>query len=210
MADTNATLRVPASRGEVSLRIKNSRFIAVLIPVSTQAEVDEALAGLHAQHPGATHIVYAFSLGPPMSRLLGQSDAGEPKGTAGRPVLAVVEGKGVTNALLSVVRYFGGTKLGTGGLVRAYGEAAAAVMEAVRLTPLRRLCAGRVEVDYATYEPVRNLVTALGGAVLREEYGTTVSIDLIVPEEARDELAAALRDRTRGVTEPIFGEPYWG
>ncbi len=203
-------LRTPVTRTEVSFRVKNSRFIAHLIPVRTRNEVDTALAALHAEHPEATHIVYAFSLGPPKSRQFGQSDAGEPKGTAGRPVLAVVEGRGVTNALLAVIRYFGGTKLGTGGLVRAYGDAAALVIDAARFSPLRRMFRARVAVAYPAHEAVRDLVTSLGGAVLREEYGTAVSIDLMAPEDVRDELVAGLRDRTRGAADPQLGEAYWG
>ncbi|NBC30396.1 MAG: DUF1949 domain-containing protein [Spirochaetes bacterium] len=210
MAEHDGTLRVPTNRTEASLRIKNSRFIGVLLPVSSREGVDATLEELRSEHPGATHVVHAFSLGPPKSRLFGQSDDGEPKGTAGRPVLAVLDGRGVTNALLAVVRYFGGTKLGTGGLVRAYGQTAAAVLDEARLEELRRVCTATVSVDYTSYEAVREAAVNAGARVSGEYYGTSVTLCLTIPEAAQESILGAVRDASRGGAELEVSKGFWG
>ena len=210
MEEHDGTLRVPIKRTETSLRIKNSRFIGVLLPLSSREEVDANLQALRGEHPGATHVVHAFSLGPPKSRLFGQSDDGEPKGTAGRPVRAVLDGRGVTNALLAVVRYFGGTKLGTGGLVRAYGETAGNVLDGARLEELRRICTARVSVDYAAYEAVREAAVSAGARVSGETYGTSVRLCLTIPDAAQDRILGAIRDASRGAAKIEVSEGFWG
>jgi uncharacterized YigZ family protein len=210
MSERDDTLRVPTHRSETSLRIKNSRFIAILLPISSRAEAESALQALRNEYPDATHVVHAFAVGPAKSRLFGQSDDGEPSGTAGRPVLAVLDGRGVTNALLAVVRYFGGTKLGTGGLVRAYGDAAAAVLNGARLKELRRVRTASISLDYAVHEAAREAAVSAGARISGEEYGTAVQLALTFPETAQEAVVAAVRDATRGAADIEVSETFWG
>ena len=120
---------VPLESRTLELFVKRSRFIAKAEKVSSPEEVKPLVRRRREEHPGCSHVVWAFVTGPPKSRTMGLSDDGEPKGTAGRPVLEVLKGSGITDTLVTVVRFFGGTKLGTGGLVRAYSDAARGVLE---------------------------------------------------------------------------------
>jgi uncharacterized YigZ family protein len=210
MPERDDTLRVPTHRSETSLRIKNSRFIAILLPIFTREEAQAALRALREEHPDATHVGHAFALGPAKSRLFGQSDDGEPSGTAGRPLLSVLEGRGVTNALLAVVRYFGGTKLGTGGLVRAYGDAAGAVLDKARLKELRRVQTANVAMDYSVYEAAREAAVSAGARISGEAYGTVVTLALTFPETAQEAVLAGVRDATRGAADIEVSDTFWG
>ena len=116
-------MKVLLEESKAEIVIKNSRFISEVFPVETQAQAREKLHEVKQKYFDATHVVHAFSVGL-KSETFGMSDDGEPSGTAGRPVLDVLKGSGITNILLTVTRYFGGTLLGTGGLVHAYSESA--------------------------------------------------------------------------------------
>ncbi|MCA9712397.1 MAG: YigZ family protein, partial [Myxococcales bacterium] len=113
--------------------IKGSRFLATLAPVHDRAQARAFVAEIEAEMPDATHHCWALRLArPSLERAV---DAGEPSGSAGRPILAAMTGRDVVDACVVVTRYFGGTKLGVGGLVRAYGGAAAAVLDGAALVP---------------------------------------------------------------------------
>ena len=113
---------------QTEIVIKHSRFIAEVFPVQTQSQARELLKEQKQKYFDSTHVVHAFVIGK-NCEVLGMSDDGEPSGTAGRPVLDVLKGSGCTNIMLTVTRYFGGTLLGTGGLVKAYSDSAKAVLE---------------------------------------------------------------------------------
>ena len=119
-------LKIPAGFGEAEFTEKRSHFIGNVFYVTNEQEVAENLAALRKKYWDSRHIVHAFVLEDGTARF---SDDGEPHGTAGKPVLSVIQGAEVVNCLITVVRYFGGTLLGTGGLVRAYGEAASSALE---------------------------------------------------------------------------------
>ena len=143
------------------------------------------------------HIVYAFLTGPGAEQM-GCSDDGEPSGTAGRPVLTVLKNSGLTNVVLTVARWFGGIKLGTGGLVRAYTEAAQAVL-AVAETGEFTLCREAVfELSYAAYEQARREFAALEFAVTAESFGTLVRVEGSLPEKKWPLLREKLRDLSGG------------
>src|SRR5512143_848730 len=120
--------RIPATRVRIEHEVSRSRFIATLDNAPTVEAARAFIAGIRAEMPDATHHVYAFKVGYGSSVTEGLSDDGEPTGTAGPPALAVVRGADVGDVALVVTRYFGGTKLGTGGLVRAYSDAARAAL----------------------------------------------------------------------------------
>ena len=128
--DTFRTVSAPA---ESSLLIQGSKFIAYLAPVESLEAAESVLGLRQRRYPDATHHCWAYRVGRPELLIERSSDAGEPSGTAGRPIADALRGAGLENAACVVTRYFGGTKLGTGGLVRAYGDAARAAIEAVHV-----------------------------------------------------------------------------
>ena len=118
------TRRVPAREGRGEVREKASRFFGIAAPAATPQAAEEFLEGLRRKYHDATHVAYAWRLGAPGAESLKSSDDGEPSGTAGRPIAAAISSAGLTDVAVAVVRHYGGTKLGTGGLARAYRQAA--------------------------------------------------------------------------------------
>ena len=202
--------RVPAAGASAQLREKGSRFIAYLERVESEAEADALLDRLRSRHPRATHHCWARRLGePPRER---SSDAGEPAGTAGVPMLQVLRGAELTDVSVVVVRWFGGTKLGKGGLARAY---AGAVREAVAHLVTEERIATRdllVEVAYDRVGALRRLIHPPELAVLSEEYGDRATFRLRVIEErvgplreALAEIGGAARDLEESETGTLGG-----
>ena len=175
--------------------VKNSRFIAEAVPVSTP---EAARAFWHAQkekYDNGGHIVYAFITGP-QGNVMGCSDDGEPSGTAGRPMLAVLKGSGLTNVIVTAARWFGGTKLGTGGLVRAYSDGARLALEnavTAELVPMEHF---GIVVPYPFYEQTKRLLEAHQFTVLSEEFGAAVTLQ----GEIREEQAPALKEELSELT----------
>ncbi|HEX6203476.1 MAG TPA: YigZ family protein [Thermoanaerobaculia bacterium] len=179
-----------AATGE--LRERGSRFLAVVAPAADEAAAGAVVAGLAADHPDATHVCFAWRLGPvPRERA---SDAGEPSGTAGVPILQVLRGRELSDVVAVVVRWFGGTKLGKGGLARAY--AAAARLAAEELPVERRFARAEltVELPYERIGAVKRLLHPPEVELAAERYGERVELVLSVRADRRDELAAALAD----------------
>jgi uncharacterized YigZ family protein len=180
----------PAGESRAEIREKGSRFLAVIGPAADEAAAKAFLAALERELPGATHCCWAWRLGsPPRER---SSDAGEPAGTAGVPMLQVLRGAGLSDVMAVVVRWFGGTKLGKGGLARAY---AAAVREALPGLPLTtRVPTVRiaVEIPYDKVGAVKRLLRPPEVALEAEEYGASARLRLAVHEERLEALREAL------------------
>ncbi|WP_206831822.1 IMPACT family protein [Alicyclobacillus fructus] len=176
---------------------KRSRFIATAIPVRTEADAVSALAGVRAEHPDARHHVYAYRMGVqvPHERF---SDDGEPSGTAGRPVLEVIRRKNLTNVLVMVTRYFGGILLGANGLVRAYTEAAAAVLEQAPRLLCSRMCEVRVTCAYEHYGKLTHLLENAGLRIYESEFADVVRFQLVVREAEVPRSLELLSDATSG------------
>lgn len=175
--------------------VKRSRFIAVLNPCSDLAALQAFLAQLANEHPQATHITYAFRILTSEGLRERAYDAGEPSGTAGRPILKHLQGKQVINACLAVVRYFGGIKLGAGGLARAYGQAARQVLESVDLKPHIAHQTLEVEFDYPRFHLLEKRLASLGVSVKVVEYGLCVKTHLRVPESRIETVKQLLQSR---------------
>jgi uncharacterized YigZ family protein len=172
---------VPAGPARAEIRASNSRFIASVAPSATVEAARAVIAGIRAEMPDASHHVYAYIIGHGATTTLGMSDDGEPAGTAGRPALAVLRGSGLGDITLVITRYFGGTLLGTGGLVRAYGDAAKAVLAVVpREEKIERLTL-ELTLPYTAYEPARRLVAAHAGSILAEEFAADVTLRILLP-----------------------------
>jgi uncharacterized YigZ family protein len=178
-------------------RIKGSRFLADVFPAATQQEVAEVLEGIQRQQPKASHHCYAYRLGAEGSNFRVQ-DHGEPTGSAGRPILQQIDALELTDLGVVVTRYFGGTKLGVGGLMRAYGGAAAAALQQARIVV--RTLHRQLQLHYP-YDCERLVQTVLSAYQLRSngaEYSTEVRLQVAVPLKIVEELSLALRDRTAG------------
>ncbi|MGF6918379.1 IMPACT family protein [Paraburkholderia sp. 40] len=183
-----------STTASAELEIRKSRFIAYAIPV---ADRDAAMAELHRlrdEHPAATHVCWALLAGGQS----GMSDDGEPSGTAGRPILEVLRHHDLDGVLAAVVRYYGGVKLGAGGLVRAYTDAiASALLDAPRVERIAQVLLG-VEVSYADEAKVRRWMDAEGYALVDSAYGMLVKMTMRVPANALDDAKATLIDITQG------------
>ena len=185
------TIAAPAT---AELEVRRSRFLGLVVPVEGREEALAVVARLRAEHPAAAHVCWALLAGGPS----GMSDDGEPSGTAGRPILEVLRHHDLDGVLGAVVRYFGGVKLGAGGLVRAYTDAIAlAVAGAEKVERIPEVDV-RLESDYADAERVRRWAEGEGFPEPAAEYGEAVVLVLRVPEATREAAVAALADLSNG------------
>lgn len=189
---------VPAAEAQVELRISNSRFIGTVGPAGTVAEARAFVARQRQRLPDASHHVYAFAVGFGSRVTCGMSDDGEPSGTAGRPCLAVVQGAGLGDVVVVVTRYFGGTKLGTGGLVRAYTAAAQAALAAVPRQEKFSACTVELRLPYAAHAQCRAAIQACGGQVQEEVFGEAVDLRVRLRAERVEELRRVVQEITAG------------
>ena len=181
------------------LIIKKSRFIGCVQPMADRASAQKVVAELWAQHPGARHVCWALLAG-------GQSaavDDGEPSGTAGRPMLDVLRHQDLEGVLATVVRYFGGVKLGAGGLVRAYTDAVAQALLEAEKVPIVRLATLRCVVPYAMEGLLRRELDAAGASLLAVAHGQAVELCFSLPEDAAAALRARLAEAGQGRIEWI-------
>ncbi|WP_304459621.1 YigZ family protein [Alicyclobacillus sendaiensis] len=176
---------------------KKSRFIASAFRVRTEAEALAALASVREEHPDARHHVYAYRIGiqVPHERF---SDDGEPSGTAGRPVLEVIRRKELTNVLVVVTRYFGGILLGASGLVRAYTEAAAGVLEGAPKLVCAQMCDILVTCAYEHYGKLSHLLEQAGLRLYDAEFTEAVRFRLVVREADVPRTVELVTDATSG------------
>jgi uncharacterized YigZ family protein len=176
------------------LVIKKSRFIGCVQPMADRAAAQEVVARLKAGHPGAAHVCWALLAG-------GQSaanDDGEPGGTAGRPMLEVLRHQELEGVLATVVRYFGGVKLGAGGLVRAYTDAVAQALLHAEKIPLQRSVPLRCAVPYSMEGLLRRLLQQQGAQLQGVVHGDAVELSFVIAEPAAPELQRVLNEAGQG------------
>ena len=168
---------------------KQSKFIAHIVPYSMY---DEVLKSLKAEHPKARHFVTAFRYINEFDQVVeGSSDDGEPRGTSGKPTLAVLQGNGLINSAIITVRYFGGTKLGTGGLVRAYSDATNMAIDAAELISYQKEETLTVSCAYSDIGKVSYILDNLGIKVTEKEFDTVGEVmHLQAPQEDLDTFLA--------------------
>lgn len=176
------------------LEIRKSRFLGCVEPVADRASAQERVAALRAEHPDATHVCWALLAGGHSAAV----DDGEPSGTAGRPMLDVLRHQQLDGVLATVVRYYGGIKLGAGGLVRAYTDAVAqALLQAEKITHVPTLVID-CELPYAHEGIARHLLGLAGGELLEVRHAATVQLRLRLPATAAEQLHEQLLTATRG------------
>lgn len=181
--------RVPARPLEREIEVKKSRFIARVAPVASREEALAVVAQAVRDHPDARHHCWAYLIGDPESSAsAAMSDDGEPSGTAGKPILNVIRHKGLGNLIVVVIRYFGGIKLGAGGLVRAYAGATESVLSAVPVTEHRPTVAVRLVMVHALEQAIRHWAAQNDACIEGVDYGQRVAVCLNVPEIALDDL----------------------
>ncbi len=187
-----------ARRSEAALKIKGSRFLAFALPVDSEEGARHEIEAFETSYPDASHCCFAYRVSTPATGIERSSDAGEPAGSAGAPILSVLKGRSLENVLVVVVRYFGGTKLGVGGLVRAYRDAAIAAIdsgEILERMPTRRLEA-RVPMQWSG--ETRSQTARLGGEILSETYDDEACFVISIGEDRMQELRSRIDDLTRG------------
>jgi uncharacterized YigZ family protein len=189
---------IPAETARIENEVSRSRFIATLAYTPTVELARSFIATIRAEMPDANHHVYAFKVGYGSSVTEGVSDDGEPTGTSGPPVLAVLRGAELGDTAIVVTRYFGGTKLGTGGLVKAYGDAAKAVVAAAVTREKVDLKQIGITAAYPYYERLKLIAAQYDAVIDDETFEADVTLFLTLPVESVTPFTDAIREMTAG------------
>ncbi|WP_110517695.1 YigZ family protein [Herpetosiphon llansteffanensis] len=200
---TPTRYQIPANEHEFEQDIKHSRFIATVVHAPTLVDAKQAIATIAARYPDANHNCWAFQIGLGPHAEIGSSDDGEPAGTAGRPMLQVLQGSGIGDIAAVVTRYFGGIKLGTGGLVRAYSGT---LQKALNDLPTKEQVirrTGMVTINYNQYELLRRLLTSFDPLIESEDFASDITLMLALPQDRWQECADAIRELTYAESELI-------
>jgi uncharacterized YigZ family protein len=196
----------PAKETHTEITVVNSRFIATIAPVFSVEEAKTFIGRMKSRYADASHNVAVFVIGHGQSVTAHCNDDGEPSGTAGRPALAVLKGSGLGDAAVVITRYFGGTKLGKGGLVRAYGEA---VREVLKITPLAKKVATQtvmIAFPYTYFERICLLIEAHQGKILDKEFTSDVTITCLFTMEDFPEFKTSLKELTHDTIKTVIIE----
>ena len=190
------SFKVPARDGIDEFVEKRSRFIGAVRYTKTEEEALAFVAEINEKHKTATHNVYAYSIRK--NNIMRYSDNGEPQGTAGLPVLDVFRKEEVFGFCCVVTRYFGGTLLGAGGLVRAYSHAAKIGLDAAGIAVMRLWTYGTLSIPYNLFEIVQKALVSLGAKLQSTDYGAEVSVSFLIPSEEFDLVSEKIFDMTSG------------
>ena len=201
--DNEEAILLPEASAE--LTVKKSVFRAEVFYTDNAQTAKEIVKRQKTQYRDARHVVHAFVIGE-TGAVLGCSDDGEPAGTAGQPVLAVLKGSGITDILVTVTRWFGGTLLGTGGLVKAYSTAAKEVLAKVHTEPLIQKAEFTCECNYENHNPLLRAAAHLPISFAQTEFAQTVRLSGSIPLEYCNELAQLVTEITKGASAVQFSE----
>lgn len=189
---------IPAETLTTETRIKKSVFMSTVFPVESREQIKGIIQEQRSQHPKASHVVWAYCLEVQNRQDYGMSDDGEPSGTAGRPTLKVLQHSNLTNTLVTTVRYFGGIKLGTGGLVKAYTESAKQALDQVPRLPLIKKQTVHLQFAYEQLKTIKKILDLPHVHVVDTQYGATVTLTCQIPKDILAELQNQLIDSTHG------------
>lgn len=184
-------------QAQAEQEILRSKFIAYACPIEDRAEGEEFYAQIRNKHKDATHCVPAMVVGEKME-IQWASDDGEPQGSSGPPMLRVLVGENLTNLIVVVVRYFGGTKLGRGGLVRAYSSSAKMGIEAAGIAEVRQVCELTVEIDYGFYEKLDQAQKENNFKIVDRNFAEKITIKVLTPSTNIDMIKCVLDNLTAG------------
>ncbi len=179
--DDPASYRTLAGEGTSELKIEGSRFLGFARPVKSEGEAEEFVESLRTEHYDARHVCYGLRVGLGAQRIDRSNDDGEPPRTGGFPIWQVLSGEEIENSLVAVVRYFGGTKLGMGGLKRAYRDAAIAAIDAAGTRVHHPETTLQITIPYSMHDEFENVVDNLDAARIADrDYGADVDVHLAV------------------------------
>ena len=198
--------RIVFDRGEDEIVEKKSRFIGEIVPISSEEEALSYLESVRKKHYNASHHCFAYVLGD-KNQLERASDDGEPSGTAGRPILHVLTGEQIRDAIIVVTRYFGGTLLGTGGLTRAYTAAAKAAVDAAKILERRRGLRYRVTLDYTNLGKVQYIAGQMELTTQEVIYAENAQVVILAPEDKGEAFVKKVTDATGGRAQISEAEP---
>lgn len=177
-----SSLQVLAAPVMVDSEIKKSRFIGFALPCSSEQQAMQHLRKIAGQHANANHLAFAWRIRQPEGFITERFyDAGEPSGTAGRPILAPMQGENLINAVVAVVRYFGGVKLGTGGLTRAYGNAAKDAIAAATLEPFVEMKQLTLHINYNQLQMLEYQLKQCRGEIIDQQFTDAVTVIISLP-----------------------------
>jgi uncharacterized YigZ family protein len=200
--------RTVARAGVHEIEINKSRFICALAPAATEQEAQEFIAHIRTQHPSATHNCFAYVIGAD-GAIQKANDDGEPGGTAGVPMLQMLLRREVRYVVAVVTRYFGGIKLGAGGLIRAYGGAVGATLDALGTVARQHFRLATVTVDHQRAGKLENDLHSTGRAVREVRYAEAVTFEVALPESDLDVFRGWLADASAGsAVLELGGEAY--
>jgi uncharacterized YigZ family protein len=190
---------------ETELEIKKSRFINLVFHIEAEEEAETILAEIRKKHYKATHVCWAYVLNTNPRRQKA-SDDGEPSGTAGKPILEVIDHRELKDVLVVVIRYFGGIKLGTGGLIRAYGGGASDVLNHCRVVKKQFSDQLQVVLSYTSYGGVSSGLLERDVIPVNEDFGEKVTLSFEIPVADTNGFLAWVEDKTNGTARIIHGE----
>ena len=175
-------LQTLRSSAMAEFEIKKSRFIGAIYPCTTQQQAVQQLSKLTSQHAGANHLAFAWRIRQDDGFINERChDAGEPSGTAGRPILAPLEGENLINVVVGVIRYFGGVKLGTGELTRAYGNAAKMAIEQAVFQPWVEMTEFKMEIEYSELQSLEYQLKKCHGEIIDQQFSDKVTVTIFLP-----------------------------
>ncbi|NJF24649.1 YigZ family protein [Thermococcus sp. Bubb.Bath] len=184
--------------GTARIIIKKSVFIGYASPAGSEREAEEFISRVREYHSDATHNVFSYVINDGKNFAVRYDDNGEPKGSAGKPVLKVIQNRGLSNIVIVVTRYFGGIKLGYGGLVKAYGEAASLAIEKAGIVEVYETERFEVTFPYSLFHAVRETIENAGGRIVSEDYGNLVKFTVKTRKGEAESLMELITERTRG------------
>lgn len=196
------------TNASAELTVKRSRFIGNIAPVTSIRDAIAFMEQIRKKHYGASHNVYACSIRDPAFCKF--SDDGEPQGTAGLPALNVLQKENITDCVLVITRYFGGTMLGAGGLVRAYSSCAKLALDAAGIKTMRLCLLCELNCGYSLYGRLTGFIPEQGGKISGIQHTDAVRINFIIPKESFDKFSAELTELTLGAVQALVtGEDFF-
>jgi uncharacterized YigZ family protein len=195
---TLLSYQVPAQLAQVELEVKRSKFLTFAAPAVNRQEAEDFIRTLRKQHPQANHVCWAYIAGDPDTTIRSMSDDGEPSGTAGMPMLKVLEYSGYGDIAVAVVRYFGGTKLGTGGLQRAYSDAVALVLTALSMTLKVHRTTLQLAYDYTYDGSISRLLERYDVEDIESNYAQQVTLSAAIASNELNTFKTELTNITAG------------
>ena len=188
--------KVIAAAAEAELVEKKSRFIGNMLLTKSEDEAKEFIADIRSKHKDATHVVYTYILKNPFVTRF--SDDGEPQGTAGKPALEVLQREGIWDVTLTITRYFGGTLLGAGGLVRAYAKTAKLTLDAAGIALMKEVHTAEISLPYTTYGKVEDYLKSTPIRLIDTNFQEDVTLKVLLEPASLPQLQSFLQEETSG------------